>query len=105
MSYRLKGSENRSQTIKRNKGSPKRIPKRSIVVMFKTGFVKQIQALHTRDQVPESDLWFSEATNSVSLRIWSHCHGTTSTTYLDAKREGIFLLDGKTLYYQRSGNN
>lgn len=97
MSYRQKGSKNRSQTTQRNVLLREHLREAS-GVRFKPSFAKQIQAPHPGDGVPETECWFRKAENSVSLRAWSHFHGTTATNNLDTRKEGISSLDGKKLY-------
>ena len=87
MSYRLRESENRSQTTERNKQSPKRIPKQSIKNKVQNWLCQANQEPYSEDGVPG--------------KLKSQCHlgpgfnGTTTTNNLDTRREGISLLDGK----------
>lgn len=72
MPYRLRESENRSQTTERNKQYLKRIPKQSIKTKVQNWLCQANQEPYSEDGVPGTELSFSKAEKSVSLRTWSH---------------------------------
>lgn len=87
MSYRQKAVKTESRPQRETKGLLRESLREASRVRFKTGFATQTEASHLGNGVPETELWFSKAENSVSLRTWSPCHGPPPPT--------LWTLEGK----------